>query len=70
MSEEKKKYITLQIQCVDCKKQFTNRPEITSDAEGVTETVVDCIHCGKPNKITIPRCVEPQPEFVIRGIDP
>ena len=52
MADEK----TFKVTCAHCEKPFHVRfPLSEPGAEGKAEVVVNCLYCGKPVKIEIPR---------------
>ncbi len=60
---------TLKITCCHdkCGKPFHIRVTVVSDDKSETEQVVECLHCGQPVKITIPKKYAGKSVMMIRG---
>lgn len=65
---EKRK--TFRVRCPHCERSFNVRyglHDASLDAPGKAVVVVDCLHCGKPSAIEVPREAV-QDDVLIRGV--
>jgi phage terminase large subunit GpA-like protein len=67
MAEKRKKF---RVRCPHCDRSFNVRyglQDVPEDAEATGTVVVECLHCGEPSTITVPRD-RIEPDFMVRGI--